>query len=270
MSYESDIGNMPVIDAGNAHNFIDPIVDGEKRFCSRMPRDVLKYPYGGAGFATAKKFDTFSHDEAVKRIRQREERKSGLAPILVERGVKVKDQDGINYCWIYASTHTVEIAQALQSGVYAPLSATAAGTMITGGQNIGGYGAEAFAWLTKHGAPLQSSWREFDLNPKLWTPEIEHEASQHLVKDFYELPVGDVDQLLAAVLHNFPVAIGLPWWHHEVTIIDAVLLAGDRIGFVFDNSWGNWGDNGRGVLTADKASGDMFCPVITSLTGTAV
>jgi hypothetical protein len=63
-------------------------------------------------------------------------------------------------------------------------------------------------------------------------------------------------------MNNFPVTIGLSWWGHQVTIIDLVILPGDVIGFVFDNSWSmSWGDKGRGVLTPDKARGDMFYPL---------
>lgn len=262
MSYESDLGNMPVIDDQSARHFIDPVVNGHKRYCTLKPRDEMKYPYGGTGFAAMRTFKTMSKDEVLLRIMEREAAKSGLKHKLDFQEVYCKDQDGTYYCWIYSTVHTVECSYAVQGNQkHVPLSATAAGTMITGGQNRGGYGAEAIAFLAANGAPREASWREYDQNPRLWTPEIEAEARQSMITDWGELPAYDLDQAAMCLLNNFPITVGLSWWGHQVTLIDLVIMAGDIIGFVFDNSWGDWGDNGRGVLVPEKARGDMFYPI---------
>jgi len=262
MPYETDIGNMPVIDSGNAHHFINPVVDGHQRLCSLQPRDMARYPEGGCGFAAIRQFQQYTKAELIKRIREREEAKSGLRHILDAKGVPCKDQDGIPYCWIYSSVHTVEIQYAVQGDGYVPLSATAAGTLITRGVSRGGYGAEAIDFLSKHGTCREQDWPEHQINLKYNNAKVTEISSQNIITDWGELPSQNLDQLAAAVVNNFPVTIGLPWWGHQVTIIDLVLLPRDVIGFVFDNSWGTgWGDNGRGVLVPEKARGDMFYPV---------
>ena len=262
MAYESDIGNMIVIDNGNANSFINPTIDGQKRFCALQPRDLKKYPYGGTGFAAMRKFKTYSKAEVIELVKRREATKTGLRHLIAANGVRTKDQDGINYCWIYSVTLTMEIAYSVQGNDYVPLSATAAGTMITGGVNRGGYGAEAIDFLSKHGTCRQSMWPEHKLVPRLWTPEIEADAKNNMITDWGELKYADLDQAVGCLLNNHPIAIGLPWWGHEVVLVDLVLLPGDVIGFVFMNPWGEtWGDKGFGVLTPDKAQGDMFFPV---------
>lgn len=260
----SNIGSMPVIDDNNSQQFINPIIDGHQRMCSLMPRDMIKYPQGGCGFAALRPFNTYTKAELLQRIREKEAAKSGLKHILDAKGVPVKDQDGIPYCWIYSAVHTVEIAYVVQGDneVYIPLSATAAGTIITGGVSRGGYGAEAIDFLSKHGVCREIDWPEHQINLRRRTPQIDAMAKNSIITDWGELPSGDLNQLAAAVLNNFPVTIGLPWWGHQVTIIDLVILPGDVIGFVFNNSWGmSWGDRGRGILTPNKAHGDMFYPI---------
>lgn len=261
MPFESDLGNMPVIDDQSAKHFIDPTVGGHKRYCALKPRDTQRYPYGGTGFAAMKQFKTQSKEWVIDRIEQREKAKSGLKHKLDVLGIPCKDQDGTNYCWIYSPVHAMEIAYGVQGDAYRALSATAAGTMITGGQNRGGYGAEAIDFLSSNGTCFQDEWQEYAQNPRLWTPEIEQGAHLNRITDWGELPAYDLDQAAMCLLHNFPITIGLSWWGHQVTLIDLVVLSGQQIGFVFDNSWGDWGDNGRGVLTPDKARGDMFYPI---------
>lgn len=260
--YASPIGLMPIINDDNAQQFIDPVVDGHKRMCSLKPRDWNKYPEGGCGFAALRPFDQYSKDDLVSRIKQRDANRSGLRHILDSKGVPVKDQDGLPYCWIYSSVHTVEIGYAIQGDGYVPLSATAAGSMITGGQSRGGYGAEAIDFLSKHGTCREQDWPEHQISTKYHTQQVDEMSKNNIITDWGELPSGNLDQLAAAVMNNFPVTIGLPWWGHQVTIIDLVIMPDGRIGFVFNNSWGmNWGDNGRGVLTPEKARGDMFYPI---------
>lgn len=262
MPYESAIGAMPVIDNINAGQFINPVVNGHRRMCALMPRDTSRHPFGGCGFAALRPFNQYTKQEIIDRIKQRDAARSGLRHILDSKKVIVKDQDGLNYCWMYSSVHTVEIAYAIQGDGFVPLSATAAGAILTNGQNRGGYGAEAIDFLSKHGTCREQDWPEHQIDLRYNTAASAELAKQNIITDWAELPSGNLDQLAAAVLNNFPVTIGLAWWGHQVTIIDVILLAGDIIGFVFDNSWsGSWGDNGRGVLTPQKAQGDMFYPI---------
>lgn len=262
MPYISAIGNMPVIDNINAGNFIDPIVAGHRRLCALKPRDTNRYPFGRCGFAALRPFQQLTKSQIVQRIKERDAARSGIRHILDSKKVPVKDQDGLPYCWMYSSVHTVEIAYALQGDGYVPLSATAAGAMLTGGVSRGGFGAEAIDFLSKHGTCRENDWPEHQISLSHRNAQVDEMSQYNIISDWGELPSGNLDQLAAAVLNNFPVTIGLSWWGHQVTIIDLVLLPGDVIGFVFNNSWSmQWGDNGRGVLTPEKARGDMFYPI---------
>lgn len=262
MPYESPIGAMPIITDHNAGQFINPVIDGHQRICALAPRDFGRYPVGGCGFAAIRPFNTYTKAELIDRIKQRDEYRSGLRHICDSKRILCKDQDGISYCWAYGTVHVMEIAYGVQGDGYVPLSATAAGALITGGVNRGGYGAEAIDFLSKHGTCREQDWPEHQISLRYNTPQVSQMSQCNVITDWGELPTGDLDQLAAAVINNFPVTIGLPWWGHQVAIIDLVLLAGNVIGFVFDNSWGtNWGENGRGVLTPQKARGDMFYPI---------
>lgn len=260
--YTSPIGQMPVISDSNASQFVNPIVDGQRRLCSLKPRDMNKYPEGHCGFAALRPFQQYTKDHIIERIKQRDAARSGLRHILDSKGVPVKDQDGIPYCWIYSAVHTVEIAYVVQGDGYVPLSATAAGSLITGGVSRGGYGAEAIDFLSKNGTCREQDWAEHQISTRNNNANVQQMAKYNILTDWGELPSGNLDQLAAAVLNNFPVTIGLSWWGHQVTIIDVIIMPDGRIGFVFNNSWGTrWGDNGRGVLTPEKARGDMFYPI---------
>ena len=37
-----------------------------------------------------------------------------LSDLVKQQGIKAKDQDGLGYCWVYGSTHAVEIRRAVQ------------------------------------------------------------------------------------------------------------------------------------------------------------
>lgn len=263
MQYVSPISQqMPVINDSNAGQFVDPLVDGHKRLCALRPRDMQAYPPGRCGFAALRPFTQYTKEQLIERIKQRDAARSGLRHILDSKGVPVKDQGGLPYCWIYSGVHTVEIAYAVQGDGYVPLSATAAGALITGGQSRGGYGAEAIDFLSKQGTCREQDWPEHQISTRNNTANVQAMAKNNIITDWGELPSGNLDQLAAAVLNNFPVTIGLSWWGHQVTIIDVVILPTGQIGFVFNNSWGlRWGDNGRGVLTPEKARGDMFYPI---------
>lgn len=257
MTYESSYQGMPVISDDNADQFIDPTVDGVKRFCTAQPQppDVI-------GYAAVKPLKTYTHDEAVNRIGQKEAAKSDLISILDARGLPVKDQGQTNYCWMYGTVHACEIAYSLQGESHVPLSATAAAALLTGGSNRGGYIGEAVKFLGEHGTCPESMWPEHNLSLRNNTAAVEAAAKTNVLVEWQELPYGDTDQLLAAVLDNHPVAIELPWWHHVVCVISAKVLSGGQIGFPFDNSWGlNFGTNGRGILTPEKARGRMYIPL---------
>lgn len=258
----TQFGNLPVISNDNAAQFIDPLVAGHRRLCSLKPRDRAKYPEGGCGFAALRPFQQYDKPTLLQMIKRQAAAKSDIPSILDAKGVPVKDQDGIPYCWIYATTHTVEIMYAVQGDGYVPLSATAAGAMITGGVSRGGYGAEAIDFLANHGTCREQDWPEHQISLRYRNAKVDEMCKQSIISDWGELPSGNLDQLAAAVINGFPVSIGLPWWGHQVTIIGLVILPGDVIGFLFNNSWSmQWGDNGRGILTPDKARGDMFYPL---------
>lgn len=257
MTYETNIGAMPVISDDNADQFIDPVVDGVRRYCSAQPQ-----PPDAIGYAAVKPLPVFSRDEILARIKQKQAAKSDLISILDDRKIPVKDQGQTNYCWMYGTVHAMEIAYSLQGEEHVALSATAAATLLTGGQNRGGYIGEAVQYLSQHGTCPESMWPEHSLSVRNNSEAVQSAAKANVLCEWQEIPFGDLDQLDTALLLNYPVAIELPWWRHVVCMVGHRLLASGAIGRVFDNNWSiHFGDNGRGILTPEKAQGRMYIPI---------
>lgn len=257
MTYESSHNGMPVISDDNADQFINPVVGGVMRYCSAIPQ-----PEGLPGFAALKPLKTFAESEVSARMKSRQAAKSGLLSILNDRGLPIKDQARTNYCWMYGTVRGMEIAYSLQGESHVPLSATAAAAMLTRGQNRGGYIGEAIQFLSEHGTCPESLWPEHNLSLRNNTEAVQAASKANVLCEWNELPAGNLDQLRAALLLNYPVPIELQWWGHVVCVIDLVELSGGQIGYVFDNSWGpGFGDKGRGVLTPEKARGRMYIPI---------
>lgn len=246
---------MPIIDDTNWQQFINPVVNGETMRCARIPRDMSAHPqsFQAAPLLTVK---PLSDQELKEIIAERKAKRATTRDLMQYMGVKIKNQSSTNYCWIHAVTRLLEATRAAQGQSYVSLSPSSAGAIIKNFRNVGGYGLEAIEFLAQTGPCPTSMWPDAAIDRRYKTAASDAARAQYRADEFGQLATGDLDQLNTWLVKYGPAAVGLSWWGHEVLIED--LDWDDRKGWLyqFANSWGQWGDNGYGVLVPSKARGD--------------
>lgn len=256
MSFESNIGNCPVIDDNNFLLYVDPLVNGSKVGRGLIPRDFSQEPYGSIDYAEALPLPLIPESEWTDRIEEIEKNKSSIPDVCDQVGLKVKNQAQTNYCWINAPVHCLEIMRVMQGQPYVELSPASVGAIIKNFRNVGGWGTEGTQKLASDGAVPSSLWPNNAIDRQYNTPAANAERVKYQVDEWWELKPRSFAELATCLLINIPVAIGLNWWGHEVTAVKLVKVNG-LFAVMIDNSWGTtWGDNGRGVLTRSKATPD--------------
>lgn len=252
-----DYSKAPIIDDHNYRDFIDPVVDGETMHCVACPRDLHRHPIGGLGFAAPVRFNVIPEVELKRRIIARKAAHRTNKEFLEHYKIPVKNQQSTNYCWVNACVGALEITRAKQNQKYIDLSPASCGSIITNFRNIGGYGLDAIEFLHDKGAVPSNLWPANAISKTYNTTVNNNERVKFRVDEWNEIAQNDLNQLNAALDAGFVVCAGLSWWRHEIIFIDLDIDNNGNIVYVFRNSWGsNWGDNGHGVMTANKARGD--------------
>ncbi len=260
------MGEHVVIGDGNWQDFVEPVVDGERKKMGLVPRDFAKYPQGY--LMCAKPFDLplFDESEWEDRAREQEKNQSSLEHIRQQYGLDSLDQDGYGYCWAFSSTKAVMYVRALNNQPTKVLSAWAVASIIKNYRDEGGWGSESLEWIAKNGVPTLDYWPQRQVRRDLDTPEMRGNAALHRVTewmDFDESPSLRRKQVATCLLSNIPVVGDFNWWGHSVCMIRLLSKTRTRI----DNSWTNqWSNQGLGDLDGSKAWPDAaIAPrVITS------
>lgn len=155
-------------------------------------------------------------------------------------------------CWVNAPTYCMEVVRVIQNEPQVLLSPASAGAQIKNYQNVGGWGREALQWISDKGLVPVTSWPANAIDRQYATDANIKLALDYRATEWWELEAGTIDQLVSCLLRSNPVAVGLSWWSHEVTYVDADWVDG-AIACVFRNSWGtSYGDNGYGVLQGQR------------------
>lgn len=213
-------------------------------------RGTSDYEYGDA--ATAFTADLLIPESEYKaRIQEMEERKSRLSDLSSLVEMPSLNQSNTNYCWANAPVYALQCVRAQQNQPLVLLSPASVAAPIKGYRNVGGWGAEAIRWIVERGAVPVTQWPANAIDKKYATPENTKLAEQYRVVEWTELKPRSLGQLISMLLRRIPVAVGYNWWGHEVTAIDAVWLDGE-VAIRIRNSWGNWGDNGYGIIRGSK------------------
>ncbi len=79
-----------------------------------------------------------------------------LSDMIKAANLPVKNQDGLGYCWVYASVETVEVMRLMQGQPYVSLSPESVGGPINGWRNQGGNGLDALNQLNSVGCCADS------------------------------------------------------------------------------------------------------------------
>lgn len=186
------------------------------------------------------------------RIEEMEATKTRLTDLTTAAGLKCKDQQQTNYCWINAPTYCHEVLRVSQNQAPIVFSPASCGARIKGFRNVGGFGEEAISYIAENGQVPVDKWPANAIDRQYDTPDNQALARKYRVTEWWELEPGNLDQLISCLLLRWPVAVGLGWWSHEVSFIDPVWVGG-AVGVRFRNSWGmSWGSEGYSVLQGRK------------------
>lgn len=251
MTFKSKIpDNEPIIDSNN-DSLLEP-PDGMTT--GYEPRDFEKYPLG---FSSPKaEIPILSRDEWTDRIEEMERTESRITDVIKATGIKIKDQNGTNYCWIFGVTFAVEVMRAMQGLPYVPLSPTSVGCLIKNFRNQGGWGIEGMEYIIKHGIVPEEHWPCNDFSRKLNKQESWNIAKEYKVIEWMDVEGGNMDLIMTILIDlKLPVPVGFNWWGHLVCAVDPVVLGKKEFGYRIANSWNTgWGEKGYGILTERKAS----------------
>jgi len=250
--FVSDIGTEPLIE--DHADVVVPANTGR----GWIARDFTKEPFGSLPFAGGFDVPLIPRSEWPERIEEMERKKSRVTDLCDAMGVKVKNQENTNYCWINAPVHCLEIIRAVQGQTHVELSPASVGSKIKNFKNVGGWGTEGLKYLVDHGAAPVSLWPANAIDRRYDTSAADAARAKFQVDEWWDIEPGNFDAVMTCLFLRIPIAAGLSWWGHEVTFMDPVKLDGrDRFGVRIDNSWGlSWGERGRAVLTEDKATPD--------------
>lgn len=195
-------------------------------------------------------------------IAERKARKRTFRERMKRAGMKVKNQSNLNYCWVFAPTSAVEGTWINQGQPYIELSPSSVGAVIKNGWNVGGWGLEALQHIADVGVAPDSMWPSLSRDVRLNTPAMQAEKAKFRVVDWYVIQENSRRHLISAILRDLLVPIGLNWWRHEVLACDAEWIDGEACPVIL-NSWGDWGDEGFGVLQGRRAQADDVVAPLT-------
>ena len=191
-------------------------------------------------------------------MKLQEERKTSPLDFHLMNEVPRLNQSKLKYCWAFCIVAGCMNRLAF-AGINNPLptlSATSLAAPIKNFRNTGGYVLQA-AKGALNGIAETDVWPELSLRRSHSSdPDVRKSRQNNKLNSFSELPSRDLDALVSVLIDEDnarPVAIALPWWRHAVLALRA-RLENDRIRIDYANSYGNeWGSNGFGVLSEDKA-----------------
>lgn len=177
-------------------------------------------------------------------IEEQEQRKTRVSDVVNLAGLPCKDQAQTNFCWANAPTHLLEIALVRQNQLKTILSPASVACPINGFRNQGGWGEDALRQLIESGAVPVGHWPANAIDKKYYTEANKTLALNYLVPGWYNLRPKTLEEQISCLLRQFPVAVGLDYWGHEVSDYEAVWVNG-QIGVRFRNSWGmSWPNQG--------------------------
>lgn len=277
-----------LIHAGNAHEFIDPTVNGEVKRCGTLPRNFALHPNGSLPGAPTGAFAKIPRSEWKERLRDQtaakarcsDHRNIGMNGAMIPS----RDQNGYGYCWCHSTVSVALVGRAKDGQPYADLSAFAIGCIIKGYANQGGWNGESMKFLRERGCPTSEHWAQKSTQRSNDNPATWENAAKYKMLEWEDIPEGDFDYQVTCSLLGIPYALDLSWWSHSIGGMDLVdgtqsfnagmmrsesgklvtleefdatwetSIYGDAFGIRIWNSWSDaWSDKGMGTLTEGKA-----------------
>jgi len=244
------------IDESNYQQFAGPYVDfgGERRYNS------TKYGKYSSGIVSLpESFKIIPKAESKSRSRDLEQSGADLISTFRKSGIKVKDQNGTNYCHANCTASAIEITRQLQGDSYRQLSPAFIGNMITNFQNAGAYIEDDLECAVKYGCAETSLVPANNLSREWYNKNREAvlaNAALYKIDGWvnlgYARGAGSLnDKVRTALQQRMPVVVALDWWSHAILYLH--YFENDDWGFL--NSWSeSYGDKGIGRLSNGKGS----------------
>lgn len=249
----------PIIHAGNYKDFIDPVIDGEKKLCRTKPRDYKRNPVGSFAFAAPFDLPLIDEGEWEKRLEQLTKAEARCSDLRM-RGNKGKpipsrDQNGKGYCWGHSGVSTCLVTRARQKQPYADLSAFSICCVIKNFKNQGGFGTQGIEYMAEHGCATSDDWPQKSMDKSHNNDKTWERAKRYKITEWMDLKPRNKKQLVTCLLNSIPVVVDFNWWSHSVCALDLVSVDPFRI--LIWNSWSDgWGNQGMGILEGNKAVPD--------------
>jgi len=191
--------------------------------------------------------------EWAARVEEMEKTKSRLSDMAYLAGLKCKDQNGTNYCWINGPAYAMEMLRVAQGLPVVYLSPASVGCKIKNFRNSGGWAGEGMEYVIENGIVPENLWPPNAQRRQYDKGESWEEAKKYICPEWWDIEGHNFDLLFTLLLYRVPVPVGYNWWGHVVCAIDPVVTGRNDYGIRIRNSWGmDWGTDGYSVLNERK------------------
>lgn len=271
----SELYGCPVIDDSNMAELCQLDSASPKFGRGRLPRDWEANPHGSMPYAASPTTQPIPRSEWKERILDRERAGAVISRLCLNAGMKAKNQQQTNFCWMNAPTQAVEACRVIAGDQHIELSPASGACLVTNYRNVGGWATDAIKLIHETGLVPAKMWAPNAIDRRLDTPESRQERQYHRLSEWVDLPRRNDDHFMTQLILGRPVCIGLDFWGHEVLAMDPFLFPdlryGTWFGYRFWNSWDvTWGQQGFGILPLIPGKGspdDAIAPLVASSTG---
>lgn len=248
-----------IISDDNFMQFIDPLIEGERKVCGTVPRDYAQYPVGYLMCARPFDLPLIPESEWQPRLDAINAAKAQLSDIRNKgkfgEPIPSTDQNGYGYCWCHSGTSAHLIVRAFNNLPFADLSAYMVGCLIKNYRNQGGWGSQGVEFMAEHGIATSQFWPQRGTKREYDNPAMREDAKKYRITEWMDLQPRNKAQLVTCLLSGIPVVSDFNWWGHSVLTVDLVSLNPFKTRIW--NSWGDrWSENGMGILEGNRAIPD--------------
>lgn len=188
-------------------------------------------------------------------IQEIEERGMRQSERMINAQIPPKDQQQTNYCWGNAPAHAMEWHRMLQGQSYKALSAASVCAPINSFRNQGGSGTDALEYMSEFGINTEEEWPANAIDRRLYTAENKQKAMKNRATQWIRITTKA--QLTSYLLRLQGItSVGYPWWSHEVSCVEPIMLDG-VVAYRDRNNWGKqFGYNGFFIVRGSRMNFD--------------